>query len=980
MLWSSLLALGSLALTAPAWEAAPDGRGVLPHVLLDGQPFLRDLAVTLTAPGWNGDRGAQRKLEPAGVRMTRDGAATVYQAQLQQDDTRTQLELRAVPQPAGLRLEYALTPAAPVAIENILLMGSIPATPHAGQTRFIGVGDEVRQGLLPATLNAAGYRFWDDPSATWLALLDPSGRALRIDVEGLALALQDDRQFGSPAFALHASSGPARTLAAGQTVRFALTVTASSATDVEQAARRAAQRSVSVESLRSTAALRAGAVSVDRAQVPVFERVELTADVSGSWDNPFDPAQVDVSAEVTPPSGPSYRLPGFYYLPYAASQSAGRERLTVAGAASWRVRLTPTVPGVHRVVVSIREARGTATCPPVRFTATASTQPGFVRVSRAAPRYFQYDSGRSYFAVGLNVCWSGGPQPLADFRKWFDGLADQGGNWARLWLANNEKGLEWTPAPTAKPGRGGYLGLGRYALDNAWRLDQILDHAAAREIQLMFCLGTYGELKADAGYFNEGMWVSNPYNAANGGPCAKPEEFFTNPLARQLYQQRLRYLVARWGYSPHLFAWEFWNEYTAPAPWVQEMAAWLQAHDPHRHLVSNTYGTPEVWRLPEVDFTMTHHYGDSGSVPDFSGQFAESSVAHRVYDKPYLVAEFGIDWRTSDSKYDPRGTGRNLHNGLWSCLAAGSAGTGMLWYWDNYVGSKDLWPQFGPVARLAASIDWAQHPFEPLSGVSLRRDSAEAETFSDLLITPGVGWGRTKSDRFVCHADGRVEGGAVGSTLGSPTRHNPGELASSITLQTNHRAPGQFTARLGTVSNNAQLQVLLDGQPLVDEALQTGPAGAGPWKGSRYLEQWQLYQCDYDRDYSIAVPAGEHTIVVRNAAGDWLSLSRLTLSNYRSSRFPPVQALGLRADQVALLWLRHEASTWEADLAAQPPAELRHVQVTIPGLAAGTWRVEWWDTASGTATAGPPVAVQGDLTLSLPPLRHDLAVVLRRVP
>ena len=164
-----------------------------------------------------------------------------------------------------------------------------------------------------------------------------------------------------------------------------------------------------------------------------------------------------------------------------------------------------------------------------------------------------------------------------------------------MWLAYNEKGLEWMPTPTPKPGVGAYLGLGRYALDNAWRLDEIVRLARATGIYLMFCLGTYGEF-TEGGYFGEGCWVSNPYNARNGGPCATVKDFWTNAQARKLYQQRLRYLVARWGYAPSLFAWEFWNQVPATPSadaWVGEMAAFLKEHDANRHLVSTTYGRRE---------------------------------------------------------------------------------------------------------------------------------------------------------------------------------------------------------------------------------------------------------------------------------------------------------------------------------------------------------------------------------------------------
>ncbi len=973
------LLLPALALAAPTFDAQPDGRGVVPAVTVGGQTFVADLAVALTAPGWNGTRGSQRSLKAADVRSSRQGDATVYEARLDHATWRTRLRLTVRPVPDGLRLEYELTPEVDVAVENLLLMGGVPVATHAGVTRHVTVAEDVRTGVLPKELNAPAYAFLGGQGCDWLALVGTDGRALRLQPEGLTLGMQDDRKFGSSVFAIHAVCGGARTLVAGEPVRFALTLTATTAEAVDQAARAAAQNTLAGLALTSRAALRAGAVKVDRERVGVFERVELTADLDATYDNPFDPDDIDVTAEVTGPAGAVQRVPGFFFVPFQVTERSGRERLRVAGPASWRVRYTPTVAGRHRVVVRVKDRSGTAACAPVSFEATPSERPGFVRTSAASPSYFRFDSGRSYFAVGLNVCWAGGATPIRDYTDWFAGLSGSGGNWARLWLANNEKGLEWMPPPTAKAGRGTYLGLGRYALDNSWRLDRIVEVAEQRGVQLMFCLGTYGELLAEAGYFNEGMWVSNPYNQANGGPCAKPTDFFTNPAARKLYQRRLRYLVARWGYSPNLFAWEFWNEYTAPAPWVKEMAAWLKANDPNRHLVSNTYGTPEVWRLPEVDFTMTHHYGDTGNVPDFSEQFAGSARAHRQFGKPYLVAEFGIDWRTSDSRYDPKGTARNLHNGLWSCLMSGSAGTGMLWYWDDYVGGKKLWGQFAPLARFAAGLDFARTRFEPLTGVLVRGRGDEPERFSDLDIAPGVGWGRAPGDVYTPRPDGKVEGGPVASTIGSPGRADPKELASSLTFHLELTQPGKFIARLGTVSSMAHLQILLDGQVVADEELKTGPMGQGPWKAARYQERWKMWQCDYDKPYEVAVPAGRHTVVLKNVAGDWLMFSGYRLTGYRSSRYPEVQVLGLRSERLAALWLRHEQSTWKTDLEGRQPPELRSLSVTVPGLANGSWRVEWWDTATGRATRSETVAAtDGKLLLSVPSLLHDVAAVLRR--
>ncbi len=710
--------------------------------------------------------------------------------------------------------------------------------------------------------------------------------------------------------------------------------------------------------------------------VATFAPVELTADIAASYDNPFDPDQIAVDAEVVAPDGKTVTVPGFLDVPMRLETVRGSERLVPDGAPGFRVRYAPTLAGKHRLVLKVTDRSGTVRSAPQELTATASSSSGFVRVSRQAPRYFAHDDGRPFFAIGENVCWAGNHTPVADYAAWLKALGAAGGNWARLWLAFNEKGLEWMPAPTPRPGTGAYLGLGRYSPGNAWRLDEVVRLASQNGVRLMLCLGTYGEF-TEGGYFNEGSWVSNPYNAKNGGPCARPADFWTNPEARRLYQKRLRYLIARWGYSVNVFAWEFWNEVPetpATAAWVAEMAAYLKKHDPNRHLVSTTYGEAATWKCPDVDFTMTHMYGQAGNTADFTRRIEHDARAARPYDKPYLLAEFGIDWQTGDDRWDRRQSGLNMHNGAWAALMSGAAGTAMLWYWDSYVHPSNLYHILTPVRKFADRVDWSKSAFRPIQGIRLEQNRDQAETFTELLIPATTEWGRSPSSSYTVGRDAAVRGEPVAMTIGSPARGNPGELHTRLTWHLDLPEPASIIARLGQVCSGARLRITVDDQVRLDRVLAAGGPGQGPWKSAHHLDQWNVWVSDYDEQIPIAVPAGRHDVTFANIEGDWVQIRSLLLPRYRSSRYPAVDALGLASDRQLLLWFHNQQSTWRTEHDGKSPTKLEALGVRVPA-ADGTWQVEWWNTSTGDVVRrDTATAAGGELILTIPDFSTDLAV------
>jgi hypothetical protein len=723
--------------------------------------------------------------------------------------------------------------------------------------------------------------------------------------------------------------------------------------------------------------------------VAVFHTLTLSADISGRYDNPFDPDQIAVDAEVTTPDGRVVSVPGYYDQPFQLSMRDGREELATDGPAVFRVRFTPTTAGPHSITLTARDVSGTVKSAPLPFTATPAggqDARGFIRVSKAAPAYFVHDDGSSYFAVGENVCWSGWRRPIADYTKWFDSLGHAGGNWARLWLAFNEKGLEWSAKPTEKPGIGTYQGLGRYALDNAWRLDWILSLAEKDGIRLTYCLGTYGEFK-EGGYFNEGAWVSNPYNARNGGPCATPDEFWTNELARKFYKQRLRYAVARWGHSPYVFAWEFWNEVDPKSPavvaWTSEMAKYLKSIDPNRRLVSTTYGNDAIWQDPNIDFTMSHMYGTADGTADFTDQIRREAKSFLRFGKPYLLAEFGIDWQTGDQKWDPDGHAINMHNGAWASLASGSAGTAMMWYWDSYIDPKNSYKVLTPVRNFADTIDWASHPMRPIDRIEVSGSTSGPETFAALEVTPTVGWGKSPSNHYSARTDGTIDGGPVVQTLGSPGRRgDERELFSEMVWTLDMPQAGEALVRVGDVSTLARLQLSVDGKVVVDRRLEAGEPGKGPWKSSRYQETWKNWVATYDQTIPVPIPAGRHSLTIANAEGDWLQITGLRLPAYLSSRYPQLDALGIADESLGIVWIHDRHSTWQDPYREVPrPVAQEGLTVTLPGMKHGSWQAEWWDTIQGKVLESEACSAgENGLSLRVPTFSRDIVVKFVRRP
>lgn len=458
-----------------------------------------------------------------------------------------------------------------------------------------------------------------------------------------------------------------------------------------------------------------------------YEKVELELPSPAVPDNPFDPGQSAVDGAVTLPSGRILRVPGFWYQAYKRSianpAATGNERieeLTPVGEPVWRIRFSSPESGPHKVSVwsRINGRRGQA--PAVTVMVRPGRKAGFLRRSPGNAGYLEHENGKPFFAIGQNLCMYENREGTYYYDRILPKLAANKVNYVRLW---QEYYVPQDITLVASPGSGSFAGfpletqatgLGRYDLASAWRLDHVVSECERHEIyfQIAFEMTVWWQTRL------RHRWPRNPYNAANGGPCATPGDFFTSPVARELVRRRLRYSIARWGWSTHLAAWELWNEVDnndgfdaqANESWHREMAGYLKSADPWKHLITTSWRNGRMFALADIDIVQGHSYWDSCyDAAQYSLQDTEHLM--RRYGKPFFFGEQGVEDPSAAVRNDP--DGRHFHDTIWATAMSGAAGTGLYWWWHNYLEPLNLYYHYKALASFLEGENMAARHWSP---------------------------------------------------------------------------------------------------------------------------------------------------------------------------------------------------------------------------------------------------------------------------
>jgi hypothetical protein len=641
-------------------------------------------------------------------------------------------------------------------------------------------------------------------------------------------------------------------------------------------------------------------------------------------------------AEVVTPSGQKLNLPVYYadgglFAVRARPEELGTYRFGSVSESTLGIRKTD-------LVVSL--------VTPATVQNTERTRLPSVVLDPKDPRMFMRSDGLPFTPVGANLAWAaaGAPDTLGYYQSAFPLFAKANLNWMRIWMAHwDGLDLDWLPAslgPSPKPG------TVDEGVAETW--DKLVSLAQENGVYLQVVLQHHGQFTTTS----NSNWDTNPWNAANpGGFLKSPEDFFTDANARVMSLIKYRYIVARWGWSPAIMAWELFNEVhwtdafrhgheAEVARWHSVVASYIRLVDVYGHLITTSTENLRSPVYEKLDYYQPHLYA------------ANRIAGARAFEPAYATLERPAFYGEEGDEHQPvsdavKALGLNIVPPVWASIMGQGAMAAQPWNGWQLLEQNRL-GELGAVFRfLAINRMVKQTGLQPFSAV------VECAERVPLRIVAGQVWQRRAAPDIAYPVDGTepieaanvpaiLDGSASGRADGFPDRATYRfDLPRGTTL----RVHVVSVARAG-----CGLRVSLDG----------GVAASHTWAGGSGAPVPDVLE--------VPAAAGRHALLLEATGPDWIGISDVDLGLDTSV----LAAVGRRSDNLICAWVWHRSN-----LFAVNPSAPATGTVDFDNVPVGSWRITWWDTLKGVA--GEPRVVThpgGTLKVQTPPITRHAAVVL----
>ncbi len=353
----------------------------------------------------------------------------------------------------------------------------------------------------------------------------------------------------------------------------------------------------------------------------LYEPLEIRFDLSGRWDNPFDPNQLDVSAFVS--TDRTYALvPAVLVQDFEFRLENNKEVSTRKGNMYWRLNFAPWQLGTFTIDLRVTDMVTNTSHRSIRIKAFSGNAKGFSNIPKNSSYFHQGNNCVFISGVTLSEFGEKGTQGI-DER--FKELRDAGVTACRVLLSPANFGIEWMPSDKNRQ----FAGLGYYNLENAAKIERVLQSAQENGISIILCLMSEQEFST--------KWNENPYNKARGGPCETPEEFWTSLRARIQYKRQLRYLLGRYQRYSSLIGLQMANGVEVPIYWLQEMGNEIQnSHAFGLPMSSMPLPKKEAFELKQLSF-ISKSINIKSDLPEVINEMASLLPDEKVAEKKPVI-------------------------------------------------------------------------------------------------------------------------------------------------------------------------------------------------------------------------------------------------------------------------------------------------------------------------------------------------------
>ena len=194
--------------------------------------------------------------------------------------------------------------------------------------------------------------------------------------------------------------------------------------------------------------------------VGLYEKLELTVDLTASYTNPFDPADIDLWGVFTSPTAEIWTVDGFW------------------DGTDWKLRFAAGDTGSWNYTVYVDDGTGQDSSAG-SFDCRISPHRGWLRVSPDDPHFLRYDDGSPFLGIGQCRCWT-----LDDVPNIFDDMRQHGLNTLVYWMPSWDNMLVTLAT-----------GYDHYDMDRAAEVDTVVDNCEAHDISLIQTVWNHSPVK-----------------------------------------------------------------------------------------------------------------------------------------------------------------------------------------------------------------------------------------------------------------------------------------------------------------------------------------------------------------------------------------------------------------------------------------------------------------------------------------------------